>query len=61
MKTHPYKELESNWLWKIVNKSIEDLINNQDIKEKTSRTYIVGYICRSIYKSREFRELKKHN
>lgn len=53
MNNHPYKALENSILWKIVDKAIEDLVHNKDIKESTNREYIVGYICKLIIENRE--------
>ncbi|HEV2524254.1 MAG TPA: hypothetical protein VGU44_03885 [Gammaproteobacteria bacterium] len=51
MKEHEYKTLENTKLWKIVEASINDLLNNQDLEEKTAHTYIVGYIVKCIAES----------
>lgn len=48
MRDHPYKKFENSPLWKIVESSIIDLVNNQDLEEKTMREYIVGYIVSCI-------------
>lgn len=49
--SHPYKEFENTPIWKIVNKAIKELVENDDIEEKTQREYIVGYISKLIYES----------
>lgn len=43
--SHPYFDFEETLLWKVINKGIEDLTDNQDITETTRREYIVGYLC----------------
>ena len=48
MNDYPYKLFETKKIWKIVNKAIDDLVKNQDIKETTHRRYIVGYICKLL-------------
>ncbi|MCW8899654.1 MAG: hypothetical protein OQK95_03175 [Gammaproteobacteria bacterium] len=48
---HPYKAFETNENWKIVEKAIADLVDNQDLKEMTDRKYIVGYICKLLSES----------
>lgn len=53
---HPYKQLENTPLWNIINKSINDLVENDDIEEKTQREYIVGYITKLINESNEGRK-----
>jgi len=45
---HPYVEYETSLLWKVVNKAIEDLVDNGDLVEQTAREYITGYICKQI-------------
>jgi hypothetical protein len=49
--SHPYKHFENTPLWIIINKAIEDLVENNDIEEKTPREYIVGYISKLIKES----------
>jgi hypothetical protein len=50
---HPYRELEGTKLWKAVNKGIGDLVENQDLDEKTQREYIVGYLCKVLVRRRK--------
>ena len=45
---HPYLLFQGTPLWKAVEKGVSDLIENQDLIEKTNRGYIVGYICKVI-------------
>jgi hypothetical protein len=45
---HPYKEFEKTGLWKALNKGIQDLVGNQDLKEIERREYIVGYLCKVL-------------
>jgi hypothetical protein len=49
---HPYKGFEGTRLWKAVNKGIGDLVENQDLNEKTQREYIVGYLCKILVRRR---------
>jgi hypothetical protein len=44
--SHPYKQFENTPLWAVINKGIEDLVENNDIEETTGREYIVGYLCK---------------
>ena len=53
--SHFYKQLENTPLWAVINKGIEDLVENNDIEETTNREYIVGYLCNLIL------ELEKDN
>jgi hypothetical protein len=48
MMEHPYKNFESTKLWSILMKSINELVENNDIDERTPREYIVGYLCKQI-------------
>jgi hypothetical protein len=45
---HPYLRFENTLLWKAVNKAIDDLVENKDLKETARREYIVGYICKIL-------------
>jgi len=46
--THPYIEFEKTLIWKIVEKSINELSINQDIDLTTKKEYVVGYLTKSI-------------
>lgn len=46
--SHPYKHLEGTPLWKVIDKGINNLVENNDLEEATSREYIVGYLCKLI-------------
>lgn len=54
---HPYEEFESSRVWKILDKAIRELVENEDIKETTKRVYIVGYLCKKVWP--ELRRTKK--
>lgn len=43
-----YKKYEKMKAWKVIEKSLNDLKNNQDLEEKTERKYIVGYLCKQL-------------
>lgn len=45
---HPNEIFEGTPLWCVVNKGINDLVENNDIEETTQREYIVGYLCKLI-------------
>jgi hypothetical protein len=45
---HPYTDYENTSLWKVVDKSVSELEENQDIKLSTPREYVIGYICKQI-------------
>jgi hypothetical protein len=48
--SHPYAEHMSTELWRIIQKGIEDLVNNHDLEVNTSREYVVGYLCKLVSK-----------
>ena len=45
---HPYKQFENTPLWGVINKGVDDLVENEDIEEMTKREYIVGYLCKLV-------------
>jgi hypothetical protein len=51
-ENHPYKEFESTRLWSILDSVIDDLVENDDLRELTLRRYIVGYFCKKLYEER---------
>lgn len=42
----PYMAYEKTYIGKLIASAINDLVENQDIKEMTLRKYIVGYIAK---------------
>jgi hypothetical protein len=46
---HPYEQFENSRVWIILNKAIDDLVENQDITETTRRELIVGYLCKKLW------------
>ncbi len=45
---HPYKDFEKTKIWELIDKSIDDLIKNQDIELTTRKEYVIGYISKII-------------
>lgn len=45
---HPYEKFEHTRLWAVINKGIDDLVENDDIEEMTQRENIVGYLCKLV-------------
>jgi hypothetical protein len=45
---HPYLGFRGSTLWKRVDRAILDLIADDDIRLKTRRQYVVGYICKVL-------------
>jgi hypothetical protein len=50
--THPYVKLEGTPIWISVASAIEDLVQNDDLVERTARDYIVGYLSQRIVEER---------
>ena len=50
---HPYIEYENTPMWNLINKTISELEENQDIKLSTPKEYVIGYICKQIESSKE--------
>ncbi len=51
LRKHPYMDYENTPLWKVVNKSLAEFEENQDIKLFTPREYVIGYVCKQIKES----------
>jgi hypothetical protein len=47
----PYEEFKTTPIWEVFDKAIQDLASNSDIEEKTDRSYIVGYLCKTLIAS----------
>ena len=45
---HPYEEFEGTPLWDSLAKAVCELVENDDILERTERVYIVGYLCKCV-------------
>jgi len=43
MNDHPYQDLENHPCWPILEQTLKDLVENQDLEETTHRHDIVGY------------------
>ena len=56
---HPYSKFENTKLWKTVNKAIDDLVENQDIKLTTPKEYVIGYLCKTIEMQNSAKNRKK--
>jgi hypothetical protein len=48
--SHPYNEFEGSVLWKAIDKGMEALVGNGDVREMTEREFIVGYLCKIIHR-----------
>jgi len=50
---HPYVKLEGTPIWIAVASAIDDLVQNDDLVERTARDYIVGYLSQRIVNERQ--------
>ncbi len=48
VKKHPYSNLENTKLWLSIEKAIQSLTDNNDLKLQTDRSYIVGFLAKSL-------------
>jgi hypothetical protein len=48
---HPYKQYESDPIWRVVDQAVRALAKNGDIQETTERQYIVGFLCEKLSQS----------
>jgi hypothetical protein len=49
MNDFPYEGFRDCRLWKVIEKSLDDLKENQDIDITTAQDYVVGYLCKKIH------------
>jgi hypothetical protein len=49
---HPYVKLEGTPICIAVASAIDDLVQNDDLVERTARNYIVGYLSQRIVNER---------
>ena len=45
---HPYEDQEATDLWKLLDRCIQQLEENSDLKLQTDRRYVVGYLCQQL-------------
>jgi len=45
---HPYKALEQQPIWKVLERAIDALVANGDLKASTAREYVIGFLAKSI-------------
>lgn len=57
---HPYKKYMALKAWSVIDKEIDSLVNNGDLKEETQRAYIVGSLCHALVRADLFTECKRH-
>ncbi len=41
------KYMETN-IWKVLDRAFSDLVENQDIEERTDRNYLIGYLIKCL-------------
>lgn len=44
----PYDEYKKSSVWSIIEKAIDDLVDNQDLALTTQKNYVVGYIVKQL-------------
>lgn len=44
----PYQEYRQTPIWPEIEKSIKELINNDDLELKTQIDYVIGYITKNL-------------
>lgn len=44
----PYDEYQETALWQIISETINELIDNDDLEERTTHEHIVGYLCSKL-------------
>lgn len=47
MKT-PYEQYQGTALWQVISKAIDELVDNDDLEERTTHEHIVGYLCSKL-------------
>jgi hypothetical protein len=52
MTKHPYVVYEQTDLWKSLERSLDALVNNNDITLQTPNEYVIGYICQQLDKDK---------
>jgi len=45
---HPYKKYEHTALWRAIDVALADLERNHDVKISTSRSHVIGLLCKRI-------------
>lgn len=48
METEIYNEFKNTKIWEVLDQGIQNLIDNQDIEEKTNREYLIGYLLKLL-------------
>lgn len=44
----PYDQYQETALWQIISETINELIDNDDLEERTTHEHIVGYLCSKL-------------
>jgi hypothetical protein len=53
----PYSKYNGSRLWSTLSDGIADLVANNDLKERTSRDHVVGYLCKLLSEKTYFVDL----
>ena len=54
---HSYSEFENTQLWKIIEETLNDLIENQDLQLTTRKENVIGHFCKNL--ENNFKSLKE--
>ncbi len=55
----PYDQLKKTELWYVISGAIDELIENDDLEERTTHDHIVGYLCQKISSDFEGRNVNE--
>ncbi|MEK4647689.1 hypothetical protein MKY22_07125 [Exiguobacterium sp. FSL W8-0210] len=44
----PYDEYQGTALWQVISETINELVDNVDLEERTTHEHIVGYLCSKL-------------
>jgi hypothetical protein len=56
----PYDKYKSTEEWRIIHKSVQELMDNNDIKLLTPNDYVIGYIVKQLVE-KEQTSLNRYN
>ena len=44
----PYDQFQDTALWQVISEAIDELVDNDDLEERTTHEHIVGYLCSKL-------------
>ena len=48
MPKHPYTSFEKTDLWQVLEIALQELVDNDDVKELTGKQYIIGHFAKRL-------------